>query len=237
MRGPQYANALIGDQLAHVAEDIGACLDVQPDGCLIEQQQPWAMQQRARDFQPPHLTAREVANLGGGAVVKTNAREHLMAAQACFAPDDAVQSRVIQQILSDRKVEIERAWLEHHAEQPERFARRDADVMAENADTSVLNSEQPRDQREQRALAGAVKAKQRREARRHNREIDVDEGAPRTVGMADAVDRQRGRFGSIVPEMAVLRKVARAGRVRGGHCCAIVMPQGSSPTWIVLITF
>src|SRR4051794_38577039 len=160
-----------------------------------------------------------------------------MTARACFAPRDAVQRGVIKQILPDREVEIERAWLEHHAEQPERFARRNADVMAENADAPALNPEKPRDQREQCALAGAVKAKQRREARRRNGEVDVDEGAPRAVGVADAVDRQRGYFGSIMPGIEIPRNVAGDGSVGGGHCCAIVMPQGSSPTWIVLITF
>ena len=49
-----------------------------------------------------------------------------------------------------------------------------ADVVAENADAPGLDSEQPRDQREQRALAGAVEAEQRGEARRRDGEVDVD---------------------------------------------------------------
>ena len=179
MRGPEHADALLGDQLPDVAEDVGAGLDVEPDGRLVEQQQPRPMQQRARDFQPPHLAAREIAHLAAGAVGKPDPRQHLAAAQARFAPGDAVQGGVIEQVLRHREVEIERARLEHHAQQPQRFARRTADVVAEDADAPGLNAEQPRDQREQRALAGAVEAEQRRETGRRNREADVDQGAPR----------------------------------------------------------
>jgi hypothetical protein len=41
-----------------------------------------------------------------------------------------VQGGVIEQVLRHREVEIERARLEHHAEQPQRFAGRARDVMA-----------------------------------------------------------------------------------------------------------
>ena len=75
---------MLGDQLPDVVEDVGAGLDVQPDGRLVKQQQTWPMQQGASDFQPPHLAAGEVANLAAGAVGKPDAREHLIAAQARF---------------------------------------------------------------------------------------------------------------------------------------------------------
>ena len=38
MRRPEHADALLGDELADMAEDIGARLDVEPDGRLVEQQ-------------------------------------------------------------------------------------------------------------------------------------------------------------------------------------------------------
>ena len=82
---------------------------------------------------------------------------------------DAVQGGVIEQVLRHREIEIERARLEHDAEQPQRFARRAADVMAEDADAAGLDAEQPRDQREQRALSGAVQPEQRGKTRRAQR--------------------------------------------------------------------
>jgi hypothetical protein len=110
---------------------------------------------------------------------------------------------VIEQVLHDREIEVERAGLEHHAQQTQRLAGRRTDVVAKNADASGLNSEQPRNQREQRALAGAIEAKQRREACRHDREADVDQSAPWSIGMADAVDRQRGHRCRIAPGTGV----------------------------------
>src|SRR6266699_6063719 len=67
VRGPQYADALLGNQLPDMIEDIGAGLDVEADGRLVQQQQARAMQQGARDFEPSHLAAREVADLAAGA--------------------------------------------------------------------------------------------------------------------------------------------------------------------------
>ena len=174
-------------------EDVGARLDVEADGCLVEQQQARPMQQRAGDLEPPHLAAGEIAHLAAGAIGKPDPRQHLIAARARLAPADAVQGCVIEQVLHHREVEVERARLEHHAQQPQRLARRASDVVTENADAAALNSEQPRDQREQRALAGAIETEQRGEARRRHGEFDVDQGAARAVGMADAVDRQRRR--------------------------------------------
>src|SRR6267154_3003448 len=55
--------------------------------------------------------------------------------------------------------------------------------------------------------------------------------------MADASDQQCGRFGRIVLGTRVQRYLAGGGCVGCCHGCAIVMPQGSSPTWIVLIAF
>jgi len=43
--------------------------------------------------------------------------------------------------LRHREIEVERARLEHDAQQPQRFARRKTDVMTEDADASGLNSE------------------------------------------------------------------------------------------------
>ena len=79
MRRPQHADALFGDELPDMAEDIGARLDVEPDGRLIEQQQPRPVQQRARDLEPAHLPAREIAHLAAGALGEPDARQLFLA--------------------------------------------------------------------------------------------------------------------------------------------------------------
>ena len=146
-----------------------------------------------------------------------------------------MQRGVIEQVLHDREIEIERARLEHHAEQPQRLAGRASDVVTEDGDAAALDSEQPRHQREQGALAGAVEAEQGGEARGRHGEIDVDQGAARAIGMADACDRERRRGRGLRP----LGSVGNMGDRMWISCRHgdIVTPQGSSPTWMVLITF
>src|SRR3978361_168335 len=98
------------------------------------------MQQCPRDFQPPHLSAREVANLAAAALSKPDAHQYLVATETGFAPGDAVQRRVIQQVLHHRQVEVECTRLKDNTEQPQRLAGRKADVMTENADAPRLDS-------------------------------------------------------------------------------------------------
>src|SRR5215471_11524500 len=128
-----------------------------------------------------------------------------------------MKGRVIEQILFQREIEIERARLEHDAEQPQRLARRAADVVAENADASALDSEQAGDEGEQRALAGSVEAEQRREARRRDGETDIDQGAPRTIGMADPLDGQCGHAARLLPERAIRADAAGGYRINRCH--------------------
>jgi len=82
------------------------------------------MQQRPRDFQPPHLAAREVAHLAAGAIaspmrVSTSPLRRRASRRSCHA------GRRDKQVLRHRQVEIERARLEHDAQQPQRLAGRE----------------------------------------------------------------------------------------------------------------
>ena len=100
---------------------------------------------------------------------------------------------------------------------------------------ALLGREEARDQREQRGLAGAVQAEQHREARRRDAKLTSIERPPRAIGMADAGDRQGGRgCDAIRPDRGTPHRRRCVSAPHGG---AIVMPQGSSPTWMDLITF
>src|SRR3954447_25189767 len=145
MRSPQHANALPGYHPPHMTEDVGARLDIEADGRLIEQKQPGPMQQRARNLEPPHLAARKVAHFNVRAVGKSDARKQLARARPRVATADAVQCGVILKILRDRQIQVQRARLEYHAHASERLARVAADVVTEDADVSGLDAEQPRD--------------------------------------------------------------------------------------------
>src|SRR6516162_3044200 len=74
MRGPQHADALLGDEAPNMRKDLGSGLDVEPDGRLVEQQEARPVQERPRNLEPPHLPAREVANLAVVTFGKAHAR-------------------------------------------------------------------------------------------------------------------------------------------------------------------
>src|SRR4051812_33752988 len=229
MRGPEHADALFGNQPPHMTENVGARLDVEADRRLVEQQQARPVQQRPRDLEPPHLTAREVAHLAARAVGKPDPCEFVAGAPARLAGIDAVQGGVILQVLRDREIEVEGTRLEHHAHSTQRLAGITPDVITEHGDLSVLYAEQPGDEGEQRALAGAVEPEQRRKTCRRHGETDIVQCFASAIGMADALDRQCGSAKAGC-------RVAGNGSVGLCHCFAIVIPQGSSPTWMVLIT-
>ena len=54
---------------------------------------------------------------------------------------DAVQCRMIEQVLRDGEIEVQRARLKHHAHAAQRLAGLALDIMAENADTPGLHAE------------------------------------------------------------------------------------------------
>ena len=155
-----------------------------------------------------------------------------------------MQRGVVQQVLQHREIEVEGARLEHDPEQPQRFAGRTRDIVAEDADVPGLDAEQPGDQREQRALAGAVQSQKRREAPpgaepEKSMSMQALRVAPAIGSMADA---RR----STAPALVRLRPrlVDSNRRTRAGHAArpiavmvagAMVTPQGNSPTWMVLI--
>jgi len=172
------------------------------------------VQQCASDLDAAHLPAREVAYLVVSAIGERDLREHISRAGTRLILADAVQRCMIGEVLRDRQIKVERARLEYDAEQTQRRTRLAPHIMTKDADASGADRIEPGDQREQRALAGAIQPKQRDEAPGRDRERHIVERLARAVEVADAFDRKR----------------------RHAHSREIVTPQGNSPTWIVLIT-
>ena len=109
-------------------------------------------------------------------------------------PRQAVQRRVVEQVLPHRQVGIERAA----AGTPRRCRRAPRPARAggrrrrrDRARCCALKSRV--DQREQRGLAGAVRAEQHRELARHDREADVAQRRRARRGEGQALDLQRRR--------------------------------------------
>ena len=64
-------------QPANVIENVGARLDVEADGGLVQQKQAGLVQQRAGDLDPPHLPDREIADAIAAAIGHRHAVQHL----------------------------------------------------------------------------------------------------------------------------------------------------------------
>ena len=140
------------------------------------------MQQRAGDLDAARLAAGQVAHLLARAVGEPDDLQRPLGAPARLAAADAVQRAVIEQVLPQRQIEIERAALEHDAEPLQRRRGAAADVVAEDADLAGDVVVEPGDQREQRRLAGAVEAQQHDEAATRNAQRHVVESQVLTEG-------------------------------------------------------
>ncbi len=148
-------------------------------------------------------------------VGKADASDQFVRAGARLAPADSVQGALVEHVLLDREVGIERAALEHDAELGERRAAVARNVMAEDADRARPAGVEMGDDREQRALACAVEAEQHGEGRGLDREAYVIERLARAIGVRDAFDRKRRR------------KARRDGEGRAlVHWRVIATPQG-----------
>ena len=100
-------------------QDVGARIDVETDGRLVQQQQTRLVQQGSRDLHAPHLAARELGDAFVQAVGEIDSRRGRRAvAPSASLAADAMQRRVIDEVLLDRNIDIERSRLEHDAKLP-----------------------------------------------------------------------------------------------------------------------
>lgn len=185
------------------------------------------MQERARNLQPPHLPAGQIAHLAAETFRKVDARKQFVRALPRNVPAYAMQGGMVEKVLRNREIEVERARLKHHAHAAQGFAGVALDVVAEDPDVPGLHAEQAGNDRKQGALAGTIKSEQRRKASGANGEADIVERLAGPVVVADALYGERSDIGRLEKTGCIL-----AGDRTDGlhHGFAIVMPHGSSPT-------
>src|SRR5690606_190665 len=88
-------------------------------------------------------------------------------------PPEPVQRRVVAEILPQRQVAVERLALEDDPEPRQRLPRQATRIEARHLDPARGAVVEPGDEREERRLAGAVDAEQRRERTALDREAHV----------------------------------------------------------------
>lgn len=107
------------------------------------------MQQGAGNFHPPAMPAIEFAYPFAPAFGQGLAGQFRLDPQGALAPGQAMQRRVIAQVLLDAEVQVEGALLKHHAQLPERRAWRSGQRAATDADVTVLHVIEPGEQGDQ----------------------------------------------------------------------------------------
>jgi hypothetical protein len=193
VRCPQHAEPLLLHEPAHDADHALARADVEADGRLVEQEAARPVQERAGDLDAPRLAAGEIAHLLVGPVGKADGGERLGRAPARLAGADAVQGGVIEQVLLQREIAVERLRLEHHAEALQRCPRPAPHVVTEDVDLAGDVVVEAGDQREERRLTRAVEAEQHGEGAARHGERHVVEHQLLAEAVAHALDDQSVR--------------------------------------------
>ncbi len=159
---PQHRHALVAAQLVHVFDDAAAGWahrgrpSARPAAAASGRCRS-ARASSTRRRWPPFKLARRVPDAGSSRSSRSSsAVDALLAARAA----EAVQRGEVEQVLLHGQVEVERRLLEHDADMRRAPARVRGAGPLRRPRSCRRRFEQPCDQREQRRLAGAVRAEQ-----------------------------------------------------------------------------
>src|SRR5262245_43979826 len=193
MGGPQHADIVGAGKLMDMPHDCRAGRHVEADGRLIEKQELRAMQYAAGDLHAPPMPTIQVAYAFIDTLGHVEGVERPHHSLIGILSAQPAKRGEVAQILLHREIEVESRLLEHDAEWLERVASQLCGRAADDFDASGGSVEQPRDQREQRRLASAVRAEQRRHPAGKYLEADIVEGLLlRPVVVRDVLDGQNG---------------------------------------------
>ena len=130
---------------------------------LVEEQHVRVDRQRPAERDALALAARELGDVAGAEAGEVQQRQHGLDLGGDLGARDPAQAQAVADVLRDGHVRPERVGLEHHRHAP--LLRRQAgDVLAVEHDPARRNRGEPGDRAQQRGLARAGRAKQRRQA-------------------------------------------------------------------------
>ena len=191
--GPQHAAILLGDQAADMPDHVGPRRMSRPT-VASSRRRSRGRCSKARAISTRRIWPPESERTLSRILPARSSRFSASSARRRASRlDNAVERRMIGQVLDHAQIEIEGAGLEHHAQPAQRLAGVALQLVAENADRTLADGIEAGDQREQGGFAGAIEAEQHREAAARHGEGDIVKGKPRPVGVADTLDIQ-GRF-------------------------------------------
>src|SRR5260370_10621917 len=116
-----------------MVEQKAAALDIEPGRRLVEQQQARVVDQGARQLDAAALPARQLTDLVAAAVGEAGPLQLVRDTRRGATARQPAQRRMVEQVLLDAQVEVERRLLEDDADRGERGERLLADVVPEHA--------------------------------------------------------------------------------------------------------
>ena len=157
---------------------------------LIEQQHLGLMRQRPRHGDPLLLTAGELRRQPLIHAFERHQAQQLLTALAPAPCAHVAHAQRELDVVGHRHVAKQRVVLEHEPDAA--LARRDvSDVAAVERDASVIDSREPGDRPQQRALAAAARTEQHEELALADIERDVVDDRNARVALGDLVERDR----------------------------------------------
>src|SRR6266446_3292878 len=173
MRCPKCGDALLAAEPAHMVEHELPAGDVESHGRLVEQQQPWPVQQAAGDLDPTALAAAQPPHLVAALIGKADAFDFHAHPELRLAMRQTMQGGMIEKVLLKGEVEVEGRLLKDDTHLPQALRGVLANIHAEDADYAFALEIEPGGEGEQRRLPGAVEAEQYGEIAGGNRKRDL----------------------------------------------------------------
>jgi hypothetical protein len=163
---------------------------------LVQHQQPWRVQQRARERDLLLHARRVVDDQRAPGVGEREHVEQFPRPLVDHRRIHAAQQTLVRQELGTVEPVEQSHAVRQHAEPPLRLDRIGPDVMSEHPGVSAVRPQQPDRHRQGRGLAGAVRAEQAEE--RSGRHVEVDAGDRDLVvePLGESADRE-GRLRGI----------------------------------------
>ncbi len=152
------------------------------------------MQQGTREFHPAFLSARQRAHFFGGAIEKIDAGKLFLDSRRGGSAGHAMQGGMVIQVLRDGEIEIQRGLLKHHAKKAQSCQRVAFGIVAIDGDFAETGAVEPGDQGKQRGFPCAVETEQNRKIARLHGEGYIVQYLALAEGVAEAGNREGGRW-------------------------------------------
>ena len=223
VRGHDDGDALLVAQNLQVLPEVAARAGIEAGGGLIEQQNLGTMEQSLGQFETALHAAGEGFGAVLGAIGEGDALQHFRHALLQRRAGDSVEMADVDEVLLRRKLHVDAARLEDHADLAAHAAGIQSHVVAQNQSASGGGQHQGGKNAEHGGLAAAVGAEQTEDLGAIHGEGDAVEGDAIAVLMAQAVDlndrpgaaswwRRRVSCSCVLVVKSISPQLVRAGR-------------------------